>query len=68
MNDDYSYVGVPATTQEVIVKEDYEHPVSEASETSTLAGPEAPAAPKQSDPTLVGPFLLSIVQNLTSWS
>jgi hypothetical protein len=68
MNDNYSYVGVPDTTQEVIAKEDYDHPASESSETLTLAGPEAGAAPKRSAPTLVGPFLLSIVQNLTSWS
>jgi hypothetical protein len=68
MNDGYSYVGIPSTTQEVIAKEDHDHPVSECSETITLAGPEAPAALKQSALTLVGPFLLLIVQNLTSWS
>ena len=57
MNGDYSYVGVPATTQEAMAKEDQDHPM-ESSETHTPAGPEAPAAPKLSAPTLVGPFLL----------
>ena len=56
---------VPAATQQAMKKED---PVSESSETITLAGPETPAAPELSAPTVVGPFLLSIAQNLTSWS
>ena len=67
MNDVYSYVEVPATTQEATAKEDHheDHP-KESSETLTLTGPEGPAVPKVSAPTLVGPFLLSFVQNLTS--
>jgi len=64
MNVDYSYVGVPATTQEVIAKEGHDHP-TKPSETHTLSGSEAL---KLSAPTLVGPFLLSIAQNITSWS
>jgi hypothetical protein len=68
MNDEYSYVGVPATTQEAMAEEDHDHPV-ELSETHTLqAGSEAPAAPKLSAPMVVGPFMLSIARNLTSWS
>ena len=67
MNDDYSYVGVPATTQEAMENEDHDPPI-ESSETNALAEPEAPAAPKLSAPTVVGPFLLSIAQNLTSCS
>ena len=67
MNADYSYVGVPTTTQEAIAEEDHNHPI-ELSETQTLAGPEAPAVLNPSAPTFVGPFLLSIAQNLTPWS
>jgi hypothetical protein len=67
MNDNYSCIGVPSTTQEVIAKEHPDHTI-ESSETHTLAGPEAPAAPNLSAPTLVCPFLLLIAQNLTSWS
>ena len=67
MNVDYSYVGVPATTQEVIAKEGHDHP-TKPSETHILSGPEAPEALKLSAPTLVGPFLLSIAPNITSWS
>jgi hypothetical protein len=67
MNDDYSYVGVPATTREAMENEDHDHPV-ESSETNTLAEPEAPGAPKLRAPTVVGPFLLLIASNLTSWS
>lgn len=67
MNDDYSYLRVLATTtQEVMVKEEHDHPV-ESSETLSLTGPEAPAVPKLSHLTMVGPSLLSIVQNITSW-
>jgi hypothetical protein len=67
MNDDYSYVEAPATTQETMAKEEHDHPL-QSNETHTLAGLEAPAAAKVSAPTLVGPFLLSIAQNLTTWS
>jgi hypothetical protein len=70
MNENYSYVGVPTTTQEAMANqlEDHDHPV-EPSETPTLAGPEAPAAPKLNRPTVVGPSLLSIAPNLTlAWS
>jgi hypothetical protein len=66
MNDEYSYVGVPATTQEATANEEHDHPVE--SETHTPAGPEAPAAPKLSAPVVVNPFMLSITRNLTSWS
>lgn len=68
MNVDYSYVGVPATPQEIMTTEDHDHPVESRSETLSLAGSEAPAAPALSAPTVVGSFLLSIAQNLTSWS
>ena len=67
MNVECSNVGAPATTQEAIGKSEHDHPM-ESFETYTLAGPEAPAAPKLSAPTLVGPFLLSIAQHLTLWS
>jgi len=68
MNNDNSYIGVPTTTQEVMANQDHDHPV-ESSETLTLAGPEAPAAPKLSRPTVVGLTLLSIAPNLTlAWS
>jgi len=54
------------STLESTAKEDHDHPV-ESSETYTLAGPEkAPTAPKLSAPTLVGPSLLLIAQNLKS--
>jgi len=67
MNVDYSYVRVPATTQEVIEKDhDHNHPIK-SSETHTLAGSEAPAALKLSAPPLVGLFLLSIARNINSW-
>lgn len=62
MNGDYSYVGVPATTEEAMAKD---HPIE--SETHTLARPEAAAVPKLSASTLVSPFPPSIPQNLTSW-
>jgi hypothetical protein len=62
MNDEYSYVGVPAATQEAMANEDHDHR-GESSETLTLAGPEAPAAPKLSAPMVVGPSLLLISQN-----
>jgi len=65
MNDDYSYVGVPATTQEAMSK-DHDHPME--SETHTPARPEAAAVPKLSASTLVGPLLLSVCQDLTSLS
>jgi len=52
MNDDYSSVGVPVTTQEEMGNQDHAHPV-ESSETPTLAGPEAPAAQKLSRPKVV---------------
>jgi len=67
MNVNYSYAEVPATTQEIMATEDHHHPI-ESSETHTLAGAEAPAAPIVAAPKLVGPFLLSIPQNLTSQS
>ena len=71
MEDDYSCVGVPATTQEleVIAKEHHEHPAA-SSKTQTLVEPqlEAPTAPKLTAPRFVSPSLLSIAQNLTSWS
>ena len=67
MNDDYSYVGVPATTQEAMANEDHDPPI-ESSETNALAEPEAPVAPKLSALAVVSPFLLSISQNLTSHS
>jgi hypothetical protein len=67
MNDEYSYVGVPTTTQEAMAKEEHDHPI-ESSEAHTLARPEVSVAPKLSASTLVSPFLLSITQNLTSWS
>ena len=51
---DDSYAGVPTTTQESIAKEDHFHPV-ESLETDTPTGTEAPAAPKLSTPTVVGP-------------
>ena len=57
MNDDYSYVGVPATTQEAMANQDHDHPV-ESSKMLTLAGPEAPAAPKLRRPTVVHPCYL----------
>ena len=68
MNDDYSYVGVPATTKEAMENEEHDHPL-ESSETHTLAGPSGPKATglPVSAP-LVGPFLLSTARNLTSWS
>ena len=66
MSNDDLYVGVPATSQEV-TNEHHDHPI-ESSETHTHAGLEASAAPNLSAPTLVGPFLLSIAQYLTSWS
>jgi hypothetical protein len=73
MNDDYSYVGVPATTQEAMKEDnDSDHTVVESSETFAVAGPElgleAPVAPKLSGLTEVGLSLLSIAQNLTLWS
>ena len=59
MNNGYSYVGVPATAQEVMVKvEDFDHPV-ESSETLALAGPKGSGAPEPRIPTVVGLFLLS---------
>jgi hypothetical protein len=67
MNENYSYVGVPATIQEAMEKEDCNNPVK-SSEPPTLAGPEPPAVPELSAPMVVGPFLLSISRNLTSWS
>ena len=59
MDVDYSYVEVPATTQEAIEKEHHDHPI-ESSDTNTLAAPDVPAAANVTAPTLVGPFLLSI--------
>ena len=67
MNVDYSYAGVPTTTQEAMAKEDHYHPV-ESLETDTLDGSEAPAAPKLSASTVVGQSLLLIAPNLTPWS
>jgi len=66
MNTEYSYVEVPAAAQEAIAKEGHDHP-TESSETNTFAVPEAPVPPNVTAPTLVGPFLLSIAQNITSW-
>jgi hypothetical protein len=60
MNDDRD-VEVLATTQEAMAKE--EHPI-ESFKTLTLDGPEGPATPKVSAPTLVCPFLPLFVQNL----
>ena len=73
MNNDYSYIEVPVITQEAIPKleEDHDHPIDsdlESSESNTLAELEAPAASNVNTRTLVGPFLLSIAQNITSWS
>ena len=68
MNVDDSRVGVPTTTLEAMEKElGQDHPI-ESSETHTPAGAEAPAALEVIASTLVGPSLLSIPQNLTSWS
>ena len=67
MNDEDSYVGVPATSQEVIVNEHHDNPI-ESSETHTHTEPEAPAAANLSTPALVGLLLLLIARNLTSWS
>ena len=67
MNVNHSYAEVPATTQEAMATEDHHHQIEpESSETHTLAGAEASAAPIVAAPKLVGPFLLSIPQNLTS--
>ena len=66
MDNDYSYIGVPSTTQEVIGNGYHNHPIA-SSETHTLPDPEVQAQPVLSAPMLVGPFLLSIAQNLT-WS
>lgn len=66
MNVEYSYVGVPATIQEAMKKENRDYPV-ETSETLALAG-QAPGAPKLSASTVVSPFMLSMIQNLTFWS
>jgi hypothetical protein len=63
MNDEYSYVGVPPTTQEAMEKEGHDHRLIKSSETPTLAGSEAAAAPKLSAPIVVGPSLLSIAPN-----
>ena len=74
MNNDYSYIEVPVITQEAIprLEEDHDHPIpdsdSESSESDTLAELEVPAASNVNTRTLVGPFLLSIAQNITSWS
>lgn len=57
MNDDYQYVGVPATTQEMMENKDHDHPV-ESSETHTLPEPEAPAALDLGALMVVGPFLI----------
>ena len=64
MNVDYSYVGVPATTQEAMANEDHhdDHLV-ESSETLSFAGPEAPTAPELSGPIVVGSFLLLTAPN-----
>jgi hypothetical protein len=61
MNDDYSYVGVPATTQEATKEDNNDHAL-ESSGILVVAGPEleAPAAQKLSGPTVVGPSLQSI--------
>ena len=67
MDVDHSYVGVPTTTQETMANEDHYHPV-ESLETDSLADIEAPTAPMLSAPTVVGPSLLLIAQNLTSRS
>ena len=69
MDNDYSYIGVPSTTQEVIGNGHHDHPIA-SSETHTLPDPEVQleAQPVLSAPMLVGAFLLSITQNLTSWS
>ena len=67
MDVDHSYVGVPTTTQETMANEDYYHPV-ESLETDSLADIESPTAPMLSAPTVVGPSLLLIAQNLTSRS
>ena len=67
MNVDHSYVEVPTTTQEVKANEDHNYHPVESLETDALAGPEVPAAPKLSAPTVVGPSRLLSAQNLTSW-
>ena len=66
MNVEYSYVEVPDTTQEAMAKEDRYHSVeSLETDTGTLTGSDAPAAPKLSAPTLVGQSLSLIAPNLT---
>ena len=67
MDNNDSYVGVPAASQEMIATEHHDYPI-ESSETHTHAGTEAPAAPNMSAPILVGPLLLSVAQKLTSCS
>ena len=66
MNNDYSYVEVPATTQESIAEEDHDHTID--LESSEPAESEAPSASNVNARTLVGAFLLSVAQNITSWS
>jgi hypothetical protein len=69
MSDDEPYVSVSTTiTQEGIGQENHDQPI-ESSEIHTLAAPaEAPATPQLGAPALVRPFLLSVAQNITSWS
>ena len=58
MNNDYSYVEVPTTTQEAIAKEDHDHPIDlpVPVESSEPAGSEAPGTSNVNARTLVGPF------------
>jgi len=67
MDNDYSYVGVTSINQEMIGNGDHDHPIA-SSEIHTPPDPEVQAQPMRSALVLVGPFLLSIAQNLTSWS
>jgi len=67
MGDDYSYAGVPTTTEGPMGNEGHNPPI-EPSETHTLPEPEAPTAPTPSALTLVCLFLPLNAQILISWS